>query len=437
MASNAASDGSDAPTPFSRAELASEAERRWTPEYARTHRLKRSVSWLIASVLATYVAFNVFKLDTHDALFGRLILGYVAAYLPLGLIGQAASSRLQGDRLLGLWAVAWLFLICDAAWGITILDSGKYTIGISYISAALGVGGVLCYGLYIPPDPSVDWDAVFIEQLRLVRTARGGRSYEKIITDYRKAEEIAASWLRRFGYRDAHVTPDRQDDGIDVESFGAVAQVKNWTTKRAGIAEVQRLVGSAKHGQACFFFAAIGYTRSAARWAANPDSRVGLFILTPDGNIHACNYRARRTLWEAKTHLPVALRRPLTFRDRFFGSLFMFLSSILFVYMAIYFAILAGWVLAPIFGLMAICTLGVAAELAGRPIARIIKNVKNHRPLDIRRSFTQEVSREDEGLPSDNFVGYEPSPTLRLFGIIFDLGVQCRTIGRVLRARKR
>jgi hypothetical protein len=132
---------------------------------------------------------------------------------------------LQGDRLLRLWAVAWLFLICGAAWGITILGSGKYTIGILYISAALGVGGVLCYGLYIPPDPSIDWDAVFIEQLLLVRTARGGHSYEKIITDYRKAEEIAASWLRRFGYTDAHVTPDRQDDQWPCLKRSSVAYV--------------------------------------------------------------------------------------------------------------------------------------------------------------------------------------------------------------------
>ena len=300
-----------------------------------------------------------------------------------------------------------------------------------------GVGGVLCYGLYIPPDPSIDWDAVFYEQLLLVRTARGGRSYKKIITDYRKAEEIAASWLRRFGYRDAHVTPDRQDDGIDVESFGAVAQVKNWTTKRVGIAEVQRLVGSAKRGQACFFFAAIGYTKSASTWAAKPDCPVGLFTLTLDGNIRACNYRARRALWGASIHLPVALRRPLTSRQVLSFSLIMFLGSIFFAYIAIYFGIAAGPVWGLMFGLIAVCTFGAAADQGGRPMVRVVKNAKNHKPFDIRKSFTREISREDEGLPSDDFVGYEPDLMFRLIYRIVDLGVQCRTMGRILRTRKR
>ena len=437
MASHAASGSPDAPTPFSLVELASDAQRRWASEYARTHRLKRSMSWLIAIALTAYVGFYVFELGIHDIIYVRLIFTFATIYLPLSLIGMAAGYGLKGDRLLSVWAVAWVFLIFDGSLSIQIFNSGKNIAGALYLIATLGIGGILCYGLHIPLDPSIDWDAVHAERLLDAQTARGGHCYKKIITDYRKAEEIAASWLRRLGYRDAHATPDRPDDGIDVESLGAVAQVKYWTTKRVGIAEVQRLAGSAERGQACFFFAACGYTKAAFRWAASHDHRVSLFIIRPDGNIFACNYLARRALWGAPRHLPVALRRPLTSRYVISVSLCMFLFSIIFAYLAIYTASVGDSLGALLHGFMAICTFAIAAGLAGRPIARVVKNVKNNKPLDIRKSFTREVSREDEGLPSDDFVGYEQDPVLRLFSIIFDLGVQCRTIGRVIRARMR
>jgi hypothetical protein len=437
MADTTAAHSPDAPTPLSLAELAYEAQRRWAPAYARAHRIKRSLSWLVATVLATYVVFYVFKADTHDALYERLMTSCVVAYLPLFLIKIADDFRLKGDSLLSAWIFAWFFLLFDGLIGIPIFNSGEYIIGALYILAALGVGGILCYGLYIPRDPSINWDAVLIEKLHFVRTARGGRSYEKIVTDYRKAEEIAASWLRRFGYRDAHMTPDRQDDGIDVESLGAIAQVKNWTTKRVGIKEVQRLAGSAKRGQACFFFAAYGYTKAAFRWAANPDHTVRLFILRPDGNIIACNYRAKRALWEAPFHLPVALRRPTSFWFVLPVSLVLFVDSIFITYVAVFMTIRNGPGWAVMFGLMAICGFGASAELAGRSVMRVINNAKSHKPLDIRKSFTREVSKQDEGLPADDFVGYIRDPISGLLNMIFDIGVQFRALGRILRARTR
>jgi hypothetical protein len=114
----------------------------------------------------------------------------------------------------------------------------------------------------------------------------------------------------------------------------------------------------------------------------------------------------------------------------------MFLASIFLTYMAIYFAIAAGPALGLMLGLVAVCTFGAAADQGGRPIVRVVKNAKNHKPLDIRKSFTREISREDEGLPSDHFVGYETDLMFRLVDKIVDLGVQCRTMGRVLRTRK-
>jgi hypothetical protein len=435
MTSVTAPGGSDSPTPFSRAELAAAAQRRWAPAYAREHRIKRSASWLVAVLLATYVCLSLSDLYPHDPLYQRILDTCVAAYAPLVFILVASLEDLAGDSITRGWVFAWCFLIGDAVMSIAIFDSGKFASGILLVFAALGTGGVLSYGLYIPPDPSIDWDLVLYEKLLSVRTARGGKSYERIIENYRQAEEVAASWLRRFGYRDAKVTADKQDNGIDVESLGAIAQVKNWTTKRVGIKEVQRLEGSAKRGQACFFFAAHGYTRAAHLWAVNPDHPVRLFVLRSDGNIIACNYRARRAVWAAPFHVPVAFRRAVSFWIILPSSLFMLLDGIFFVYLAVFMLLRnsVGWGL--VFGLMASCGIAVAVHLGGRPTMKVVKNIKNHKPIDIRKSFTIEATKQDGGLPSDDFVGYDYDPMFRLLDIIFDVGIYFRTLGRIVRAR--
>lgn len=166
----------------------------------------------------------------------------------------------------------------------------------------------------IPFAPSVDWDMVLLEQLTYVRTAHGGVQYQTLITGHQHAEEIAASWVRRLGYRDARATAAGPDDGIDVASLGAVAQVKYWANKKVPLKEVQRLAGTAARGQVPIFFARYGYTGPALRWADNPDNRVRLFILQPDGNIVACNYLARRTIWDAPDHVPADHRRAVSYR---------------------------------------------------------------------------------------------------------------------------
>jgi Restriction endonuclease len=120
-----------------------------------------------------------------------------------------------------------------------------------------------------------------------------------IVSDWYVGEQVAAAWVRRFGWEDAEVTPDGRDNGIDVWARGAVAQVKIWKHKRAGIAEVQRLAGSAKPGQSCLFFSADGYTRAALAWSYHLDHRVALFELLPDGRLVACNWHAWRISQEA------------------------------------------------------------------------------------------------------------------------------------------
>ncbi len=127
-------------------------------------------------------------------------------------------------------------------------------------------------------------------------------AYRDVVFDDLDAEQLAVSWLRRFGHSDARLTRRGPDNGIDVWAKGAVAQVKHWTDKRVGIAEVQRLGGTAMPGQRRYFFSSSGYTESAARWAEAPDCPVALFRLRRDGNIMALNHMARKALWDAPYH---------------------------------------------------------------------------------------------------------------------------------------
>src|SRR5262245_12525212 len=83
-------------------------------------------------------------------------------------------------------------------------------------------------------------------------------TYRQVVFDDLDAERIAVLWLQRFGHPDARLTRRGPDDGIDVWSKGAVAQVKHRTDKRVGIADVQRLAGAASAGQRRYFFSSSG-----------------------------------------------------------------------------------------------------------------------------------------------------------------------------------
>jgi hypothetical protein len=47
------------------------------------------------------------------------------------------------------------------------------------------------------------------------------------ISDAREAEFASATWLRRHGWPDAHVTGSRADSGVDLEGLGIVAVVEH------------------------------------------------------------------------------------------------------------------------------------------------------------------------------------------------------------------
>lgn len=87
------------------------------------------------------------------------------------------------------------------------------------------------------------------------------------IASWRVAEDNAASWMRFWGYRDATVTPNGSDAGIDVRSRKAIAQVK-YEAHNVGRPALQRLVGSRGRGaEELLFFTGAGYSKAAIEYA--------------------------------------------------------------------------------------------------------------------------------------------------------------------------
>ncbi|GAA0547172.1 hypothetical protein GCM10010172_31180 [Paractinoplanes ferrugineus] len=145
----------------------------------------------------------------------------------------------------------------------------------------------------------------------------GAEAYAVLIRSERDAENTAGRWLHRLGYTDAVLTAVGHDNGIDVISAGAVAQVKRWRTKLVGIRDVQRLAGAAEPGQTCLFFASYGYTAAAKAWAERSDQRVALFIMRDNGTLVAVNQWAYLALCDAPIRwwCPSRPCTPLTVKD--------------------------------------------------------------------------------------------------------------------------
>ena len=89
------------------------------------------------------------------------------------------------------------------------------------------------------------------------------------------AELAAAQAMRYWGHRSVRVSDIGPDDGIDVESELAIAQVKAHLAP-IGVADVQRLLGTATAaGKDALFFSLGGYTRQALAWGTN--AQVAMF----------------------------------------------------------------------------------------------------------------------------------------------------------------
>jgi TPR repeat protein len=118
----------------------------------------------------------------------------------------------------------------------------------------------------------------------------------RLIRTPREAEEVAAEWLRYLGFLDASVTPVGPDQGIDVNSSEAVAQVKmeGVSTSRP---TVQGLAGvAALENKKAFFFSLGGFTSEAIAWSEK--ANVFLFQFDLQGEPRAINTHARKIIQE-------------------------------------------------------------------------------------------------------------------------------------------
>jgi hypothetical protein len=293
---------------------ASAAQARWATYYVRRHRFRRRAAWLAALPLAVASGSGVYQAASGSG-WGSVLCAVVMAWIPVSCVQVAANAAAKGDAAAGYWGTAWFFSLFDG--GGTLwhgLGSGRWGIAVIQATCAVMVPLMLRCGLRIPPAPWVDWDAVSLDFLVNVRTGQNGRRNALVIADYKHAEQVVAAWLARFGYCDARVTgksASGHDEGIDVYSSRAVAQVKYWMKDRVRLKDVQRLVGSSEPGQRRYFFAASGYTEPAVKWAARSGHRVGLFQLQQDGNLRALNFEAKKAIWLAPFRIPPGVLEPI------------------------------------------------------------------------------------------------------------------------------
>ena len=101
------------------------------------------------------------------------------------------------------------------------------------------------------------------------------------VVDWRDAELAAAEWMRAHGWPDAYAAGRGADNGLDVISGNAVAQVK-WHSKPMGRPDLQKLVGATWNiGATMLAFSRSGFTAPAIAFAE--DNGVGLFVLHENG----------------------------------------------------------------------------------------------------------------------------------------------------------
>lgn len=139
------------------------------------------------------------------------------------------------------------------------------------------------------------------EQARKDKEAREKRILEagptpdsRLIRSPRDAELAAEEWMRYFGFGDAEVTPVGADEGIDVNSTKAVAQVKAYMVP-VGRPDVQNLAGvAAGEKKIGIFFALTGYTPQAIQWADKAD--IALFSFDLQGEPEAVNSVAHKLM---------------------------------------------------------------------------------------------------------------------------------------------
>jgi hypothetical protein len=247
------------------------------------------------------------------------------------------------------------------------------------------------------------------------------------VRDWRDAERMAALWIRRFGYTDARLTSPGNDDGIDVQATGAVAQVKWWEWSNAGIEDAQRIVGAAKPGQNPLFFSRKGYTSAALRWADDPDARLALFLLHIDGHITAINRHAMEVLYRAPRRTPPYMIEPLPTRTRLEYGILSLLGTAAAVPVILTLP-MSDWSVNPgarVLVLLTALFCGIghainASTFLGSTMKRLIRSVRRCRWPGMRAILTDvPPSRPDRTMPWEEFEGLAPRSSL-LWGILLE-----------------
>jgi hypothetical protein len=119
-----------------------------------------------------------------------------------------------------------------------------------------------------------------------------------LIRHPKDAETAAAQWMRYWGWIDARVTREGADEGIDVMSKDAIAQVKAYMTP-VGRPDIQNLFGVASaERKTALFFALTGYTNEATAWANR--AGVALFRFDLQGQPEPINQVARDAITQQK-----------------------------------------------------------------------------------------------------------------------------------------
>lgn len=157
------------------------------------------------------------------------------------------------------------------------------------------------------PRPDVDLDARVVQGRVLADFARSWAEGRFVldtdsgippsavpvqISTWQEAERLAAGHLQVMGYIDAEVTGGGADNGIDVSSTGALAQVKHRTGK-VSAPDVRDLYGTAiARGAIGCFYSLGGFTASATKWAE--EVGVALFVYDSFGMVKPASSLATR-----------------------------------------------------------------------------------------------------------------------------------------------
>ncbi|MFD6611408.1 restriction endonuclease [Micromonospora chalcea] len=415
-----------------------EARRQWAQTYANKHRSRRRLGAVLSSVFTVVAGIGVYWMPgvAEASFLDRLFIVILFPLFPILAARMSARIRLGGDTATKGWALAWLLAICWAA----ILFFGYANNGQLSLAIFFGVNGIAQVAvhaacMFIPVDYKFE-DEVVLPRVLETHAVSPPETCGSALSDYREAEKMAAAWLRRFGYKDAEVTPTGQDGGIDVAARGAVAQVKLWHTKRVGISEVQRLAGLTKLGQRPFFFARSGYTKQAEDWASDPAHRVALFELEGDGNLRAANFTALRTLYKAPFRMPLSARQPISIRFKILTGGF-FLFGILLISAGGAFILTMPDInfmpsLLFIGGIWLVYLLGFV-QILGKDALRLVRAVASRRKGQMwpgwQGILTDPVVLDgDEDLPPGQFAGYAERGQLGLFITVIELLVLARKL---------